>query len=249
MKKANIASAALAATALASLGTHAAAFEGGAILGRYDCQLKRAEPGFESEHVRLVKHLDDLTQQYRSLERAGDTRPETMVRLRTLLAEMDQIEAYLAERAEVEKELYAPNVVTDVGARFLLDNGLAGSAYTAAFFLGLIGAVSYTTGPAAADTMASHGGWTESGGANAPAYSGARKTAAWAAATGRSKSLSAALTFTFTSGGTAKGPFLTTVSTVDGTTGTLFSAGLFSGGDQPVVNTNTLSVSYTSTLT
>lgn len=145
-------------------------------------------------------------------------------------------------------DLLAPNLVTDVGARYLLDNGLAGSAYTAAFFLGLISSVSYTA-VANADTMASHAGWGEAGAAIAPAYSeSTRRTAAWAAASSRSKALSAGLVFTFTNSGTVKGCFLTTVSTKDGTTGTLYSAGLFSGGDQPVVNTNTLTVSYTASL-
>lgn len=140
------------------------------------------------------------------------------------------------------------NLVTDQGARLLLDNGLAGSAYTAAFFLGLISSASYTA-VAAADTMASHAGWLEAGLANAPAYSEAtRRTAAWAAASGRSKALSAGLVYTFTSPGTIKGSFLSTVATKDGTTGSLYSAGLFSGGDQPVVATNTLTVSYTASL-
>ena len=144
---------------------------------------------------------------------------------------------------ELWREEY-DNLVTTVGKNYLLDNGMAGSAYTAAFFLGLITRTSFTA-VAAADTMACHAGWLEGGGANAPAYSeAARRTAAWAAASAGSKALSAGLVFTFTSAGTIKGSFLTTVSTKDGTTGTLFSAGVFSGGDQPVVNTNTLTVSY-----
>jgi hypothetical protein len=152
-----------------------------------------------------------------------------------------------AEGNELWREEF-DNLVTTAGKNFLLDNGLAGSAYTAAFFLGLISSVSYTA-VAAADTMASHAGWLEAGLATAPAYSeGARRTAAWAAASAGSKALSAGLVFTFTSSGTVKGSFLTTVATKDGTTGTLYSAGLFSGGDQPVVATNTLTVSYTASL-
>ena len=97
--------------------------------------------------------------------------------------------------------------------------------------------------------MASHAGWLEAGLANAPTYSEtARRTAAWAAAAGRSKALSAGLVFTFTGIGTVKGSFLTTVATKDGITGSLYSAGLFTGGDQPVVATNTLTVSYTASL-
>lgn len=140
------------------------------------------------------------------------------------------------------------NLVTTAGKNFLLDNGLAGSAYTAAFFLGLISSVSYTA-VAVGDTMASHAGWLEAGLATAPAYSeSARRTAAWAAASGGSKALSAGLVFTFTSLGTVKGSFLTTNATKDGATGTLYSAGLFSGGDQPVVATNTVTVTYTASL-
>lgn len=141
------------------------------------------------------------------------------------------------------------NLVTTVGKNYLLDNALAGSAYTAAFYLGLISSTSYSA-VNAADTMASHAGWLEAGVANAPTYSqSARPTAAWSAASAGAKALSSSLTFTITgAGGTIKGAFLTTVATKDGTTGTLISAGLFSGGDQPVVATNTVTVSYSLSL-
>lgn len=160
------------------------------------------------------------------------------------LAELDtELESMCEDKAHVT----ATNLVVTVGRNYLLDNGLAGSAYTAAFFMGLVSSVSYSV-IAAGDTQASHAGWLEAGGANAPTYSGARKTAAWSAASAASKALSAALVFTFTGTGTVKGCFLTTGSVVDGTTGTLYSAGLFTGGDQPVVSTNTLSVSYTASV-
>jgi hypothetical protein len=72
-----------------------------------------------------------------------------------------------------------PNLVTTVGKNDALDKYLAGSAYTAAWFLGLIDSTSYTA-VAAGDTAASHAGWTE----NAGYSQGARPTAAWSAASG-----------------------------------------------------------------
>ena len=141
------------------------------------------------------------------------------------------------------------NVVTTVGKNLALDTFLAGSGYTVVGpYIGLISSVSYTTGPAAGDTMASHGGWTEAGATNAPTYTAPRKTAAWNAASAGSKALSAALSFAITGTGTVKGAFLVygsgAVSTIDNTAGTLLSAGLFTGGDKAVANTDTLNVSY-----
>ena len=145
------------------------------------------------------------------------------------------------------------NVTTDVGVRLALDTFLAGSGYTVVGpFMGLISSVGYGAGPVAGDTMASHAGWTEAGLANAPTYTAPRKTAAWAAASGRSKALSAALAFVFTGGGTVKGCFLVygtgAVSTIDNTSGVLYSGGLFTGGDKVVVATDTLNVTYSTSL-
>lgn len=145
-----------------------------------------------------------------------------------------------------------PNIVTTVGKNLALDTYLAGSAYTVTGpFLGLISSVTFTA-VAATDTMASHTGWTEAGATNAPAYTAPRKTAGWAAASAGSKALSTALSFAITSSGTVKGCFLTlgtgAVATIDSTAGTLYSAGLFAGGDKVVVNTDTLNVSYTASL-
>lgn len=136
------------------------------------------------------------------------------------------------------------NMVLTAGKNDMLDKYLAGSSYTAAFYLGLIAATSYSA-IAAGDTMASHAGWLEAGGATAPAYSeSARRTAAWASAAAGAKSLSAPLTFNFTSGGTVKGCFLATNATKDGTSGICFSAGLFTGGDKTVSNGESIDVSY-----
>lgn len=136
------------------------------------------------------------------------------------------------------------NLVTTVGKNDALDKYLAGSAYTAAWYLGLISATSYTTGVAVGDTAASHTGWAED-----QNYSqGARPTAAFSAASAGSKALSSALTFSINATTTIKGCFLVSNATKGGTSGILYSAGLFSGGDKAVGNGDTLNVSYTASL-
>lgn len=146
----------------------------------------------------------------------------------------------------------AENVVTTVGKNLALDTYLAGSAYTVTGpFMGLISSTSYSA-VAAADTMSSHAGWLEAGNANAPTYTSPRKTAVWSAASAGSKALSAALSFAITGTGTVKGCFLTygtgAVSTIDNTSGTLYSAGLFTGGDKVVASGDTINVSYSASL-
>ncbi len=142
-----------------------------------------------------------------------------------------------------------PNLVTTVGKNHALDNELAGSSYSVTGpYMGLISSTSYT-GVNAADTMASHSGWLEAGNANTPHYSGTRKTITFSAASGGSKASSSTNTYSFTGSGTVKGAFLVlgsgAVNTIDDTNGTLYSAGLFSGGDKTVANGDTLTVSYT----
>ena len=136
------------------------------------------------------------------------------------------------------------NLVTTVGKNFMLDTTFSGSAYTAAWFLGLVTGPGTTNTYAAADTMATHAGWAES-----VAYSNAaRVTAAFGTAASSSKATSAAV-FNINATATVAGSFLTTVSTKSGTTGTLYSVGNFSGGDRLVTSGDTLNVTYTATLT
>lgn len=135
------------------------------------------------------------------------------------------------------------NVVTTVGANLALDTILAGSAFTATVVMGLKGAGTAVI----ADTQASHASWSEQGLANAPTYSGNRKTPTFSAASAKSKATSAAVSFAITSSGTVSGCFINIngSSTIDNTTGTLLSAGDFSGGTKAVTNGDTLNVSYT----
>lgn len=143
-----------------------------------------------------------------------------------------------------------PNAVVTFGKNLTLDTVLAGSGYTVTGpYMGLIGA---TPTVAATDTMASHSGWNEVGGANAPTYSGTRKTCAWSAASGGTKSLSSPLSFSMTGAGTVGGCFITlgsgALNTLDSTAGTLLSAGAFTGGNKDVASGDTLNVSYSLSL-
>lgn len=135
------------------------------------------------------------------------------------------------------------NLVTTEGKNFILDKVLAGSAYTAAWYVGLI-----NTGasPAAGDTLASHAGWTELAGGTA--YTGARQALSMTtAASAGSKTANAASVFPILATNSVYGCFVASVSS--GTSGTLYSAGAFTGGNRSVVNGDTLNVTYTATIT
>jgi hypothetical protein len=138
---------------------------------------------------------------------------------------------------------HADNLVTTVGKNDLLDKYIAGSGYTASVVMGLCG----TGTKAAGDTQASHAGWLEVGLANAPTYTGNRPAPSWSAASGGSKVVSAAVSFAITSSGTVAGCFTNNggSATKDNTTGVLYSAGNFSGGDKVVGSGDTLNVTYT----
>lgn len=145
------------------------------------------------------------------------------------------------------------NLVANVGKNFLLDNGLAGSAFTAYSYMGLAGGTPASA--AATDTMATKTSWTEVGGTNAPAYTGNRKgSLTWSAAATGSKAVSSAQSFAITSSGTVAGCFIVlgtaagTLATKDDTTGSLYSVGAFTGGSKTVANGDTLNVTYSTSL-
>lgn len=136
------------------------------------------------------------------------------------------------------------NLVTTVGKNKTLDI-ILGNTAAGAVVMGLKGTGSAAVG----DTQASHAGWSEVGGTNAPAYTGNRQTPSFSSASAGSKATSSALSFAITSSGTVAGCFINIggSATKDDTTGTLFSAGDFSGGSKSVGNGDTLNVTYTAT--
>jgi len=141
-------------------------------------------------------------------------------------------------------ESVSPNLVVNVGLQDMNAKYFSGSAYTAAWFIGLYGAASSNT-PAAADTMSSHAGWTE-----VIDYSQATRVAVtFGTATTADPSVisntSSPATFTINATTTVGGAFLTTGSAKSGTAGTLFSASDFAApGDRAVVSADTLTVTY-----
>jgi len=138
------------------------------------------------------------------------------------------------------------NLVVTAGLKYMAGSALTSITQITTWYLGLITGPGSGTTIAAADTMASHAGWTEF-----VNYSNAnRVTATLATATTATPSVvtntaSPAVFNINGAGGTVAGAFLTSANDKSGTTGTLFSAADFdSPGDRTVVNGDTLSVTY-----
>ena len=141
------------------------------------------------------------------------------------------------------------NLVVNVGLQDMNAKYFSGSAYTAAWYVGLITGPGSGTTIAAADTMAVHGGWAENTG-----YSNATRPAAtFGTATTADPSVidnsASPASFSINATSTIAGAFLVSNSTKGGTTGTLFSASDFTApGDRSVVSGDTLNVTYTFSL-
>ena len=141
------------------------------------------------------------------------------------------------------------NLVVNVGKTDLLNKYFAGTSYTAAWYLGLVDGASSPTYNAA-DTMASHSGWTENVGYSqstrpAAAFGSASASGGGAGSAGTGTISTSATAFTINASGTIAGAFLTTSNTKSGTTGTLYSAGSFTTGNRSVLMGDTLNVTYT----
>ena len=147
------------------------------------------------------------------------------------------------------------NLVVNQGLQDMNTKYFLGSAYTATWFLGLVTGPGSGTTFSPGDTLASHGatgsgGWTEN-----TAYIGTRKAATFGTATTAAPSV---INNAVATGGTPAvftmnvnaqtiaGAFLCSVTS--GTSGVLFSAGDFTGGDKIVDSGDTLTVTYTFSL-
>jgi len=140
------------------------------------------------------------------------------------------------------------NLVVNGGLQDMNAKYFTGSAYTAAWYLGLYGAGA-SNNPAAGDTMASHAGWTEvvpySNATRPVCTFGTPTTANPSVATNSASPAS----FTINATATVGGAFLTSNNTKSGTTGILYSAADFGApGDRSVASGDVLTVTYTLSL-
>jgi hypothetical protein len=124
------------------------------------------------------------------------------------------------------------NLVTTEGKNDILDKYFKGSAYTAAWFLGLKG----TGSAAAGDTLASHAGWSE-----VTPYSGNRPAITFGT-TSAGSNTATAVSFAINATATVAGAFIGSVNT--GTAGKLYSAGDFAAS-RSVLSGDTLNVTVT----
>lgn len=141
------------------------------------------------------------------------------------------------------------NLVVNQGLQDMNSKYFAATGYTSAWFLGLVQGPGSGTTFAAADTLASHAGWTEL--VPGTAYTGNRKAVTFGTATTADPSVisnsAAPSSFAMLVNGTVvAGALLSSVAT--GTSGILFSAGDFTGGDKTVDNGDTLNVTYSFSL-
>lgn len=149
---------------------------------------------------------------------------------------------------QVKWEENLKNLVVNVGLKDMNDKYFTGSAYTAAWYIGLYGAAA-SNNPAAGDTAASHAGWTEV----VPYSNATRPAATFAAATTADPSVitnsASPASFSINATATVGGAFLISDNTKSGTTGILFSASDFAApGDRSVADGDTLNVTYTFSL-
>ena len=125
------------------------------------------------------------------------------------------------------------NLVTTEGKNKLLSTGFDADTQITTWYLGL----KLTGSPVIADTLASHASWSEF-----TSYTCNRQAIVFGTASAASLA-GAELTFAITGSGTVLGAFVCSVAT--GTSGTLYSAGDFSGGSKVVAASDSLKVTPT----
>ncbi len=141
------------------------------------------------------------------------------------------------------------NLVVNQGLQDMNSKYFSATGYTATWYLGLVQGPGSGTTYAAGDTLASHAGWTEL--TPTTAYTGNRKAVTFGTATTAdpsviSNSASPSSFAMLVNGTVVAGAFLCSVAS--GTSGVLFSAGDFTGGDKTVDSGDTLNVTYSFSL-
>lgn len=141
------------------------------------------------------------------------------------------------------------NLVVNQGLQDMNSKYFQGAGYTAGWYLGLVEGPGSGTTYAAGNTLASHSGWTEL--VPGTAYTGNRKAVTFGTATTADPSVidnsGSPSSFAMLVNSTVvAGAFLCSVAS--GTSGVLFSAGDFTGGDKTVDSGDTLNVTYSFSL-
>ena len=129
------------------------------------------------------------------------------------------------------------NLVVNVGLQHILDVVFISGTQDTSWFCGLLAA---TPSVAAADTLASHGGWTEF-----TSYDETNRVAWSPTRTNQSIANASAMVFTISANSsTVGGAFIAGVTS--GTSGTLMCGAAFSGGNKAGLNDgDVLNVTYT----
>lgn len=190
----------------------------------------------------MIRHLKQIFGHSYIAELVRRVRGDFPIRLTTLY----EVECRGPD-GNIKWVAHAQNTVVNVGLDDVLDKYFKGSAYTAAWYVGLTDG---TPTVAAGDTMASHAGWVEVGSASPTQYSEAnRPTLTLGTVSGQSVDNSAAKASysIVVNSTTIGGAFVVTDNTKGGTSGTLYGAAAFTGGDKTADNGDTLNVTVTLT--
>jgi hypothetical protein len=203
----------------------------------------------DKDRARYIKLRDKLAG--RKFKRGFFAHIVDALMFRGVKAEFAAIPLHMKWQDDIE------NVVCTEGKNAAFQAIFKASAFTAAPVMGLIGNVTYTA-PAvgnvasAINTAASANSWNEA----AASVCAARQTPSFAAPSAGVIALSTARTFSIIGTDTINGVFVlihsvalvAPTTAVANTAGAIWSAGAFTGGAKPVLNGDTLNVSYTASM-
>ena len=157
----------------------------------------------------------------------------------------DEVRALMTPMEEVKWADDITNVVTDEGANNALDEFLGGTAYTAAWFMGLQNGAAATTASTYALPICTEITTYDEATRPAPAF------AAAGTPTDREKTTSSVVAFSMNATVTVDGAMLSDFATKGNTAeagAVLYSAGDFTGGSKNVDAGDTINVTYTASL-